>query len=309
MSSIHISVVTPVYGCAASLEQLYERLVKTLTKINETFEIIMVNDGSPDDAWEKIQKLAANDNRVKGIRLSRNFGQHHAISAGLDNVFGDWVVVMDCDLQDQPEEILKLYEKTAEGYDIVVGQREERQDGFLKRMGSALFHKLFNYLTDQKNDARVANFGIYANYVIESYKQFKEQNRFFPFFINWMGYNRAEIPIIHAERSTGKSHYSLEKLFDLAIDTIVSYSNKPLRLSIKIGFVISVFSMLYAVWLIVQYFMYGIPVEGWTSVMVSLFFMGGLILANLGILGLYIGRVFEETKKRPFYIIQEKVNC
>lgn len=309
MRTNHLSIVTPVYGCAASLELLHARLVNTLTKITEQFEIIMVNDASPDDAWEKIRELARKDPRVKGLNLSRNFGQHRAITAGLDIASGEWVVVMDCDLQDQPEEIEKLYRKALEGYDVVVGRREIRQDSYLKRLGSKLFYKMFDYLTDQKNDASVANFGIYARAVIQSVGAFREQNRFFPFFVNWVGFERTEIAITHAPRIHGQTSYNFSKLINLAVDTIVSYSNKPLRLAIKIGFSMSAFSMVYAFWLIVKYFVYGIPVEGWTSVMVSTFFLSGLIMANLGIVGLYIGRIFDETKSRPLFIIKEKVNC
>jgi dolichol-phosphate mannosyltransferase len=309
VSGIHISVVTPVYGCCESLEQLYERLKNTLSKITDNFEIIMVNDASPDNSWSVIKALAKQDARVKGINFSRNFGQHYAIAAGLQQTQGAWTVVMDCDLQDQPEEILKLYEKAQEGYDAVVGRREERQDGFIKRLGSKLFYKIFDYLTDQKNDATVANFGIYSEQVIQNLLKLHEQNRFFPFFVNWVGFNRIEINIEHAARIQGETSYSFSKLLNLAIDTIVSYSNKPLRLSIKAGFLIAIFSMIYTVWLIFKYFVYGVPVEGWTSVMVSTFFMGGLIIANLGVAGLYIGKVFDETKNRPLFIIKDTVNC
>ena len=145
MENPHISIVTPVYGCANCLERLHERLVSSLSEISENFEIIMVNDGSPDDAWDRIIQLGKRDGRIKGINLSRNFGQHHAITAGLDYAHGDWVVVMDCDLQDQPEEISKLYRKAQEGYDVVFGRRIARRDNYLKRLGSELFYKVLEY--------------------------------------------------------------------------------------------------------------------------------------------------------------------
>ena len=301
----HISIVTPVYGCAANLEKLYSRLTNTLQRITENYEIIMVNDASPDDAWETIKLLAEQDSRVKGINLSRNFGQHRAITAGLDFACGEWIVVMDCDLQDQPEEIVKLYTKAQEGYDIVWGRRTIRQDSLIKKASSKLFHIVYNYFTEQNKDQTVANFSIVSHKVIVEWRKLKEQNRNYPLFINWLGYKEAYVDIEHAMRDNGKSSYTFNKLINMAIDNIVSQSNKPLRLSIKFGFTISFFSFIYALYLIMRYFIYNTPVAGWTSVMVSIYFVGGLLFANLGILGLYIGKIFDETKKRPLYIIKE----
>lgn len=308
MDNPHISVVTPVYGCAKSLEALYTRLVSTLTKLTEDFEIIMINDASPDNAWESIKSLAQKNDRVKGINFSRNFGQHHAITAGLDHASGDWIVVMDCDLQDQPEEIIKLYNKAQEGYDIVFGRRVQRKDSHFKRLGSKLFYKVYNYFTESKIDNSIANFSIVSSTVVEKLKTLREQNRSYPLFINWVGFKRTNVNVEHAKREEGKSSYTLKKLIDLAIDSIVSQSNKPLRLSIKFGFIISVLSLLYAIFLITRYIIQGTPVEGWTSVMVSIYFIGGLLFANMGILGLYIGKIFDETKNRPLYIIEQTIN-
>ncbi|PUE63339.1 glycosyltransferase [Arcobacter caeni] len=302
---MHISIVTPIYGCCSSLNSLYERLNRTLSTITNDFEIIMVNDASPDNAWEGIKELALKDKRVKGINLSRNFGQHKAITAGLDYASGDWIVVMDCDLQDQPEEIVKLYNKAQEGYDIVFGRRSERKDGFFKKLSSKLFYKVYDYFTESKVDNTIANFSIISKKVLDSLKELREQNRMYPLFINWIGFNKTEIDIEHAKREEGKSSYTIKKLIDLAIDSIVSQSNKPLKLSIKFGFIVSLLSLFYAFWLIVRYFLFSIPTEGWTSVMVSIYFIGGLLFANMGILGLYIGKIFDETKNRPIYIVQE----
>ncbi len=303
--NIHISIVTPVYGCSTSLEKLHKRLVITLTQITESFEIIMVNDASPDNAWGIIKELAQKDNRIKGINFSRNFGQHRAITAGLDYAQGDWVVVMDCDLQDKPEEITKLYNKAQEGFDVVFGRRIQRKDPYFKQLVSKLFYKVYNYFTESKIDNTVANFSIISSKVIEKLKSLREQNRSYPLFVHWIGFKRTNINIEHAKREEGKSSYTLKKLIDLAIDSIVSQSNKPLRLSIKFGFIISVLSLLYAMFLIVRYFVQGTPVEGWTSVMVSIYFIGGLLFANMGMLGLYIGKIFDEAKNRPLYIIEE----
>jgi len=301
----HISVITPVYGCASTLPFLYKRLVDTLQKINPNFEIIMINDASPDQAWEAIKNLTLKDTRIKGINFSRNFGQHKAITAGLDHASGEWIVVMDCDLQDQPEEILKLYEKAQEGYDVVWGQRTQRKDHFFKKLSSKLFHIVYNYFTEQNKDETIANFSIVSQKVIQHISKFREQNRNYPIFVNWAGFRTTEISIAHAPREEGNSSYTFRKLVNMAIDNIVAQSNKPLRLSIKFGFFIALFSILFAFYLILRYFFTGIPVEGWTSVMVSIYFIGGLLFANMGILGLYIGKIFDETKQRPLYIIKE----
>ncbi len=300
-----LSIVTPVYGCCKSINNLYERLNKSLSTITENFEIIMINDSSPDNAWEVIKELAKKDDRVKGINLSRNFGQHKAITAGLDYAKGDWIVVMDCDLQDQPEEIIKLYNKAIEGYDIVFGKKAERKDSFLKKLSSKIFFKVYDYFTDSKVDSTVGNFSIISKKVLYTLKEMKEQTKAYPLFVNWVGFKKTEVLINHAQREEGKSSYNMRRLINLAIDNIVSQSNKPLKLSIKFGFILSFFSLLYGSWLILRYFMFSIPVEGWTSVMVSIYFIGGLLFANMGILGLYIGKIFDETKNRPVYIVQE----
>jgi len=300
-----ISVVTPVYGCSKNLHDLHKRVVNALSAITDDFEIIMVNDASPDNAWDIITKLSQEDNRVKGINLSRNFGQHKAITAGLDYAKGDWIVVMDCDLQDQPEEIIKLYNKAQEGYDVVFGRRVERKDSFFKKLGSKLFYKVYDYFTESKIDNTIANFSIISKKVLLSLQSMREQNRMYPLFVNWIGFKRTEVDIEHAKRVEGESAYTFAKLIHLAIDGIVSQSNKPLKLSIKFGFLISFLSLLYGSWLVLRYFIFSIPVEGWTSVMVSIYFIGGLLFANMGILGLYIGKIFDETKDRPIYIVQE----
>jgi len=304
---VHISVVIPVYGCKTTLVELYIRLKESLTPISEDFEIILVNDKSPDFAWDTIVEIAKLDNRVKGINLSRNFGQHKAITAGLDNVNGEWIVVMDCDLQDQPEEIIKLYTKVQEGYDVVFGRRYNRHDSFLKKMSSNLFYRAYNYLAESNFDSTIANFSICNRKVINAVTSLREQSRSFPLFVKWVGYNVGYINIEHATRKEGKSAYTLKKLVNFAIDSIISQSNRPLRLSIKVGITFAFLSFIFGIYLIIKKIAFSVPIEGWTSIMVSMFFIGGLILANLGFLGLYIGKIFDEVKDRPLYFIDEKI--
>lgn len=303
-----ISVVIPIYGCEHSLIELTERLIDSLEKITENFEVFYVNDASPDGAWQTINKLCRLDNRIKGINLSRNFGQHNAITAGLDRTIGEWVVVMDGDLQDRPEEIIRLYEKAQNGYDIVFATRVERQDTFFKKLSSKIFYTFYNYLAERSSDNAVANFSISSKKVIESFRQMREQNRIYPLFIQWMGFDTAYIPVHHQQRRAGKSSYNIKKLFKLATDVIISQSNKPLRFSIQIGLFIAILSFIYGVYLFVRYFFLAEHVPGWTSLMVSIFFLGGLILFNLGIIGLYLGKVFNETKARPLYFVKEEIN-
>lgn len=303
----NISVVIPVYGCKTSLIELVLRLEKTLKTISEEYEIILVNDASPDNPWNLIKELSAKNNRIKGVNFSRNFGQHFAITAGIDYSNGDWVVVMDCDLQDKPEEIIKLYNKAKEGVDIVLGRRFLRKDNLLKRLTSKLFFKLYDYLTDMKTDHTVGNFGIYSRKVIEQFNLMREQSRIFTLFIKWLGFSPVYIDIDHSERIEGKSSYTYSKLFNLAIDGIVTHSNKPLRMSIKFGFLIAFFALFFGIYIAVRYFFYNVPI-GWTSIMVTIFFIGGLLFANLGLLGLYIGKIFSEVKNRPLYIVNETSN-
>ena len=304
-NNIEISIVAPAYKCSECIEELYKRLVLSLEKITDSFEIIFVNDGSPDNDWEKIKEIASSDNRVKGINLSRNFGQHYAITAGLDYVSGNWIVVMDCDLQDQPEEVEKLYNKANEGFDIVLARRAERKDSVFRKLLSKVFIKVYIYFTEVDIDNSVANFGMYSRRVISSCKKLREQNRNFPLAIKWLGFSIVYVNVEHSKRFAGKSSYSFYKMLNLAIDAIISQSNKPLRLSIKLGFIMSLSSFIYGSFLIIRYFVNDIDVQGWTSMMVSLFFIAGLLLANMGLLGLYIGKIFDETKNRPLYIIKE----
>lgn len=302
------SVVTPVYGCKTSLFELYIRLKKNLEIINPDFEIIMVNDGSPDGAWETIVELTQKDKRVKGLNLSRNFGQHNAITAGLSHCSGEWVIVMDCDLQDQPEEIKRLLEKAEDGFDIVLAQRINRRDSFLKKFLSKIFYKLLSYLTESKQDYSVANFGIYSKKVIRAILDMKDYIRYFPTMVRWVGFRLATIEVGHSDRFSGKTSYSVKKLFKLAVDIILSFSDKPLRLTIKLGLWISFLAVLYALYNLYRYLNGQIDVTGWTSLIFSIWFLSGIIIFVLGIIGLYVGKTFEKVKQRPIYIISNKEN-
>ncbi len=303
-SEIHISIVTPAYKCESCIIELHRRLSQVLPSITASYEILFVEDGSPQNDWAVIEELCRKDPKVRGVKLSRNYGQHYAITAGLDRVRGDWIVVMDCDLQDQPEEIPKLYAKAQEGWSIVMGRRAQRQDSLYRRLVSKLFILVYNWLGDIKVDNSIANFSICSRQVIDAVTKFRERNRSFPMFISEVGFKRAEIDIEHATRFAGTSAYSFSKLVDFAIQSIVARSNKPLRLSIKFGFLLSCFSLMYGFYILLKYFIFQSSVPGWTSLAVLISFLGGLGFANLGILGLYIGKVFDEVKSRPLYLVE-----
>jgi len=303
-----ISVVIPVYKAEACLHELHRRLTGALEPITRDYEIILVEDCGGDRSWDIICSLAGNDPHVKGIQFSRNFGQHYGITAGLDVCSGDWVVVMDCDLQDQPEEIPRLYAKAREGYGVVFARRNERNDSLYRKLSSTLFSMLYNYFGDIKVDNSIANFSISSRRVIDNVRQFRERNRAFPIFLNSVGFRRAYVDVQHAPRFTGASSYTFGKLMDFAVQCIVSQSNKPLRLSIRFGFILAAMSLMYGVYLLMRYVAYGAAVAGWTSLMVMMSFLFGLLFANLGILGLYMGKVFDEVKHRPLYVVEKTVN-
>lgn len=300
----HISVVIPVYKAESCLAELYSRLKQSLETITEDFEIIMVEDCGGDNSWQIINDLSQKDKRVKGIQFSRNFGQHYGITAGLDNSSGDWVVIMDCDLQDNPEEIPKLYKKASEGYDVVLAKRRLRKDPFLKRTTSYLFYKVFNYFADSRLDPAVANFRIISKKVAEALRQLRENLRFIICLNDWVGFKTTYIEVKHGEAVGRKSAYNYSKLWRLATEVIVAYSDKPLRISVNFGFLLSIISFLTGIYYIVKKIWFGVPIQGWTSLIAALFFIGGIIIANLGIIGIYLGKTFDETKKRPLYIVR-----
>ena len=287
---------------------MHSQLVAALEPLAPSFEIVFVNDGCPANSWEAVQDAAARDDRVKAINLSRNFGQHYAIAAGLHHCSGNWVVVMDCDLQDRPCEIPRLYRKALEGYDIVYALRHHRRDVWSKRMLSRLFSMVYNFLSDIKLDPKACNFSIVSRQVIDSYCRLKELNRSYHSMLRWLGFKATYVSVEHAVRFAGKSAYNLRRGFTLAIESITSQSNKPLVLAIRTGFLMSGTALLLGLFFVLRYLLYGVGVAGWTSVFVSIYFIGGLMLANMGILGLYLGKVFNEVKERPLYIVRDTIN-
>ncbi|ROM78186.1 glycosyltransferase [Pseudomonas brassicacearum] len=305
MSSLEISVVIPVYQAESLVDELLNQLTVTLNGITTQYEIILVEDRSPDNSWLAIQKARKSYPNVKAVRLSRNFGQHHAISAGLSLAQGRWVVVMDCDLQDQPSEIPKLYEEAQKGFDIVLARRAVRQDNWLKRLSSRIFYGTLGYLTGVEQDATVANFGIYNKKVIAAINQMSESIRYFPTMVRWVGFKSTKLDVVHAARPEGKTSYNFKRLLNLSLDICLANSEKPIRLTIKLGLLVAFTGFIYAAYTAIRAIMGEIPILGYASILVSVWVLSGLMICIMGVIGLYVGKSFEGIKNRPLYLIDE----
>ena len=303
-----LSVVIPVYGCPGALPELHDRLTKSITKITDDYEIILVDDCDKMNSWEGVAALAGEDKHVKGIHLSRNFGQAKAITCGVDHVTGDWLVVMDCDLQDRPEAIPELYAKAQEGYEVVYASRKKRKDSFITILLSKMFHKIYEFLSGMKYESGKANFSIVSRKVVENYKKIREQNRAYQTFIDWIGFDSAMIDVEGDARFEGKSSYSFMKKVKFGLSTITSQSNKPLVLSAILGLAISCFALIYTIVIIILALTGYYSIMGFPTLIASIYLLGGLILAAIGMVGIYLGNVFDETKNRPIYIVAESLN-
>lgn len=308
MQKVHLSIVSPVYRAENIIPQLVDRISRNAEKITSEYEIILVEDCGPDNSWQVIQQLASGNQKIIGIKLSRNFGQHYAITAGLDHARGEWVVVMDCDLQDVPEEIPALYNKAKEGFDVVLARRAVRKDHFFKRLFSVAFYRTLGYLTGSDQDESIANFGIYNRKVIQAVVSMRESIRYFPTMIKWVGFKTIKMDVVHDHRADGKSSYNFGKLLRLATDIILAYSDKPIRIMVRFGLLISFSSILFALRLLYLWSNDRVEIMGYTSLIVSIWLLSGLIISTLGLVGLYIGKTFEGVKKRPIYIIDKIMN-
>ena len=302
-----ISVVIPMYGCKAAVRELHQRLVKTLEQITEDFEIIMVNDACPQNSWEVIEEICKEDRRVKGIEMARNFGQIKAITAGLDYSTGDWVVVMDCDLQDRPEEILNLYNKAQEGYDVVFARRANRKDSQLKVFVSKIFYKIYSFASDGNYDPAICNFSISRRVVIDNYCKMRELHRAFVIYVKWLGFRQTAIDVEHNERYEGKSSYNMKKRMKMAGEILTSQSDKLLRFTVSFGFLMTLASFIAIIVLIIRYFC-GNVATGWTSIIATNCLIGGIIIMVVGLVGIYVGNIFMQTKQRPLYVVRQILN-
>ncbi|MCX7111128.1 MAG: glycosyltransferase family 2 protein [Proteobacteria bacterium] len=297
-----ISVVIPVYGCAGCLEPLCNRIKQSLTQITRRFEIILVDDRSPDDAWPVIAELQMHHQEVKGIRLSRNFGQHVAISAGLAAAWGDYAVVMDCDLQDPPEKIPELFAKLNEGFDLVLARRTERTHSFFRLIAAKSYFGLISRLTEENIDGSYGTFSILTRKVIDAFLQFGERERHYLFILRWLGFKIGSIDYEHQERVIGRSSYNLGRLIKHAIDGIFFQATVLLRWIVTLGLLFATCGTGLAIFYVYQYLVRG-SYPGWTSLVVLILICTGSILTSLGVIGLYIGKIFDQAKGRPLYLI------
>lgn len=304
-----LSVVSPVYGCAPCLEELVDAVAAAAATLAVSCEVILVDDASPDAAWARIVELAATRPWLRGLRLSRNFGQHSAISCGIAHARGEWVVVLDCDLQDPPAAIPALYARAREGgFDVVFASRVARRDSLPKRLSSWGFFRVLSWLTGIPQDERTANFGIYHRRVIEAVVAMPERDRSFPLMVRWAGFRTATEPVAHAARRHGRTSYTLRKLLRLATAIALGYSEKPLRLVALSGIGCALVAFLMVGYSVLRWLEGSVQVAGYTSIIASIWLIGGMVLFSIGVVGLYVGQVFRNVQGRPYYIVSERVN-
>jgi glycosyltransferase involved in cell wall biosynthesis len=312
--NIEFSVVVPVYNEEENISELYRRLTSVMESLCEgmnkpadCYEIIMVDDGSKDNSWRVIEEIHVGDKRVKGISFSRNFGHHIAITAGMDYVKGRAVVLLDGDLQDPPEEIPRLFEKFREGYDLVYGIRQERKDPVFKKLTSYLFWWILRKFSGVDIPQGQTMLRILSRRLVGVLKEMREHARFVHGMMAWAGFKTTTLEIKHNPRVRGKSKYNVQKMFKLAFHAVTSFSTVPLRLATYMGFASSLISFIVGVYFLYKKIAYGIPVLGYASIIISLFFVGGIQLLVLGLFGEYLGRTYQELQKRPLYIVRESL--
>lgn len=304
-----LSVIIPIYNEEKNIEELSRRLYAVLKQISGDFEIIYVNDGSRDKSLLLLKALSEKDERIKIISFSRNFGHQAAITAGLDNCSGDCAVIMDGDLQDPPELIPELIEKWKEDYQVVYAQRESREkEPKLKLLTAFVFYRLIKKITKIEIPVDVGDFRLIDRRVVEVLKDMPEGQRFIRGMVAWSGFKQIGVKYNRDERQAGTPKYTYRKSLELALTGITSFSFVPLRVAAYLGFIISGLSFLYAFYVLYLKFIRGATVQGWASLMIAVLFLGGLQLITLGIIGEYIGRVGEELKQRPTYVVKEKIN-
>lgn len=302
-----ICVVAPIYNEEQTISEFVKQVTNTLSQISIDYEIILIDDGSKDSSWGKIKKEVVSNSKVRGIKLSRNFGHHYAISAGLHKANAKWTVVMDSDLQDRPDVIKDLYSKAKEGYEVVFVSRINRPESFGYLFLQKIFYKLLNLFSGLKFNSRQANFSIIEDKVVNAFRQFPENSRFYGSTIKWLGFKTTEINAPHGTRFSGKPSYTFKKRVKLALDIILSFSDRPLKFAIYFGTLMALLAIIISVWIVWGALNDEFVVLGWASLMASIFFVGGSILIVLGILGTYLGRVFNEVKNRPLYVISDEI--
>ncbi len=302
-----LSVISPVYKADGIINTLVSLIAEECRLITQEFEIILVNDCSPDNSWDVIKTMALTNKNIVGVNLSKNFGQHAAIDAGLAIAKGDYIIVMDCDMQHHPKYIPQLVNKINEGYDVVFTTTAKRSHSYFKNILSAFYHRIYNYLTELNSNYNFTTYSITSKKIITVYKTLDEYNSHYLPKLQWLGFKQTSIPIEHLIRQNGRSSYNLKALFIEGIKGLTSNSVKLLRLNVFAGLLLSVVSFIAIAVIIAMYFINGF-LAGWASITVLIMFSLGIILTSIGITGLYIGQTFEQVKKRPQYIVSDTVN-
>ncbi len=302
-----ISIVSPVYQAEKIVDELVRQITKSVSQITDDFEIILVEDGGDDNSWGKITENCAQFSFVKGIKLSRNFGQHYAITAGITKAKGDFIVLMDCDLQDDPIFIPILFKESQKGFDIVFSRRKKRKHGLVKSILTWIYIKLFRFFSDRKYEANVGTMVFFSKKVARVFLELKDKDRIYFQMLKWLGFRTSIVEIDHRERFEGKTTYSFRRLLKIGIQGWTSHSDKLLKWNIYLGLFLALGSFMGGIYVLILKFFYDFQ-PGWPSLFISILFSTGLILLSIGIVGIYIGKIFEQVKDRPLYVIEEEVN-
>ena len=306
LKSPEISIVVPLYNEEKNIRLMYDRLVSSILKITSNFEIIYVNDGSKDNSFLELVKLSNEDERVKYINFSRNFGHQIAVTAGLDYSKGAAVVIIDGDLQDPPEVILEMYAKHKEGFEVVYGQRLKRKgDNFFKKITAKYFYRILKKITNINIPVDTGDFRLIDRKIVNDLKNMPEQNKFLRGQIAWLGYSQTSVFFERDERKFGETGYPFSKMLKFALDGITGFSDVPLQFVTKTGIFISFISFLVILYAIFSHFILERTITGWTSLIISSMFIGGVQLISVGIIGEYISRINKNVQNRPLYIVSE----
>ena len=302
-----LSIVIPVFNESELIKELVKRVKLNTESITTDYEILLVDDGSNDSTWSEILREANLEKRIRGLKFSRNFGHHYAITAGLHQSSGKWVVVMDGDLQDRPEVIPQLFKKATEGFDVVFVSRQNRPEKLYYRLAQKVFYWLLRNLSGIDFDSRQANFSIINRKVVEAFKSFPENARFYGSTIKWLGFKRTQIFADHGQRFSGRPSYTLRKRIKLATDIILAFSERPLKFAIGLGTLMSLLSFIFIFWILYRVIFLEYIISTLVSLVIVMFFSTGIILIVIGITGIYIGEIFRQVKNRPLYIIEDKI--
>ncbi len=303
---VELSIVVPLYNEEANVDYLFKRLLAILNNLKTTYEIVCVNDGSQDNTLYHLLQYHQDNPKIKIINLSRNFGKEIALTAGIDHATGAAVIPLDADLQDPPELIEELVAKWREGYDVVYATRRSRLgESWLKRFSANAFYRTIGNLSKVPIPSNTGDFRLLDRRVVEAIKRMPERTRFMKGLFAWVGFKQTSITFDRQPRFQGKTKWNYWKLWNFALDGIISFSLLPLKVWIYVGVFISLISLIYALFLVLRTLVLGIDVPGYASLMVAVLFLGGIQLVTLGVLGEYLGRVYEEVKNRPLYLVRE----